>query len=83
MKSAYDPSARKRAVNLTLNEDLVNQVKGTTENLSAVVEALLARHLDEIRHGREEHLRRVDAAVRQWNEFGEKHGSISDEYPTF
>ncbi len=42
MKAAYDPNARKRPVNLTLNEDLVNQAKGVTENLSGVVEALLA-----------------------------------------
>jgi hypothetical protein len=28
MKSGYDATARKRPVNLTLNEDLVNQAKG-------------------------------------------------------
>jgi antitoxin CcdA len=42
MKSAYDRDARKRPVNLTLNEDLVNRAKGITDNLSQVVESLLA-----------------------------------------
>ena len=38
MKTAYNPAARKRAVNLTLNEDLVLQARGISDNLSAVVE---------------------------------------------
>ena len=42
MKNGYKVEARKRTVNLTLNEDLVQQAKGMTDNLSGVVESLLA-----------------------------------------
>jgi antitoxin CcdA len=42
MKYGYDLEARKRPVNLTLNEDLVQQAKGITDNLSEVVESLLS-----------------------------------------
>jgi len=80
MKQPYDPTARKRPVNLTLNEDLVSQVKGTTGNLSAVVEALLVRHLQEHQKGREDHLRKVASAIRQWNDFDARCGSLADEY---
>ncbi len=38
----HDGSARKRAVNLTVNEDLLAQARRLTDNLSNVVETLLA-----------------------------------------
>ncbi len=37
MKLGYNVDARKRAVNLTLNEDLLAHVREVTENLSSVV----------------------------------------------
>lgn len=40
MKSMQNSLARKRPVNLTINEDLVTQVKSMTNNLSGVVEQL-------------------------------------------
>ena len=40
MKCGYDLGARKRPVNLTLNEDLVQQAKGITDNLSGVCPSL-------------------------------------------
>ena len=45
MKAMQSNQARKRAVNLTLNEDLVSQAKGMTGNLSGVVEQLLADYV--------------------------------------
>jgi antitoxin CcdA len=80
MKSDYDATARKRPVNLTLNEDLVKQAKGLTDNLSQVVESLLSRYLAK---AREEQLARseaVEATVKVWNDFNAKSGSIADEY---
>jgi antitoxin CcdA len=80
MKSDYDARARKRPVNLTLNEDLVNQAKGLTDNLSQVVESLLSGYLAK---AREEQLARSEAAeatVKVWNDFNAKSGSIADEY---
>lgn len=53
MKTTYDTEARKRPVNLTLNEDLIVQVRGLTDNLSGVVESLLA---DYVEHERQQHL---------------------------
>ncbi|MCC7462133.1 MAG: type II toxin-antitoxin system CcdA family antitoxin [Gammaproteobacteria bacterium] len=82
-KSGFDPRARKRPVNLTLNEDLVRQVKEQTGNLSAVVESLLARHLERQEQERIERARQAQAAVRQWNDFGQKAGSVADEYSPF
>jgi hypothetical protein len=35
--TTFNSEARKRPVNLTLNEDLVVQVRGLTNNLSGVV----------------------------------------------
>jgi antitoxin CcdA len=80
MKSDYDVAARKRPVNLTLNEDLVNQAKGLTDNLSQVVESLLSGYLAK---AREEQLARseaVESTVKLWNDFNAKSGTISDEY---
>jgi post-segregation antitoxin (ccd killing protein) len=45
MKSNVSSAARKRPVNLTLSEDLVEQAKAMTDNLSGVVENLLAEFL--------------------------------------
>ena len=45
MKAAFNSQARKRPVDLILNEDLVVQVRGLTNKLSGVVELLLADYL--------------------------------------
>lgn len=76
----FDTTARKRPVNLTLNEDLVARARNLTSNLSGVVESLLADYVErsvEARHQREHAVRESIAA---WNAHGEKHGSIADEY---
>lgn len=80
MKSDYDVAARKRAVNLTLNEDLVNQAKGVTDNLSQVVESLLSGYLARLREERLASSRAVESTVKLWNDFNAKSGSIADEY---
>jgi antitoxin CcdA len=80
MKSDYDVGARKRPVNLTLNEDLVLQAKGLTDNLSQVVESLLTGYLARARDERQANIKAVESAVKLWNDFNSKSGSISDEY---
>jgi antitoxin CcdA len=80
MKSDYDAAARKRPVNLTLNEDLVNQAKGLTDNLSQVVETLLSGFLATAREERLAKNQAVESTVNLWNDFNAKSGSISDEY---
>ncbi|MBI3523625.1 MAG: type II toxin-antitoxin system CcdA family antitoxin [Betaproteobacteria bacterium] len=80
MKSTYNIEARKRPVNLTLNEDLIVQVRNLTDNLSGVVESLLA---DYVEHARQQHIakaRTLEATIAVWNDFNTKRGSFADEY---
>jgi len=80
MKATFNSEARKRPVNLTLNEDLVVQVRGLTDNLSGVVESLLADYLEHERQQRLAKANAVEATVSMWNAFNAKHGSFADEY---
>jgi antitoxin CcdA len=80
MKSDYDAAARKRPVNLTLNEDLVSQAKSLTDNLSGVVESLLSGYVAKARDERLAKSKAVESTVKMWNEFNAKSGSIADEY---
>jgi antitoxin CcdA len=80
MAADFDMGARKRAVNLTLNEDLVSQAKSMTDNLSAVVETLLAEFVNRERRERLQKSKALEATVAVWNRFNSKSGSIADEY---
>ena len=80
MKSTYNMEARKRPVNLTLNEDLVVQVRGLTDNLSGVVESLLADYVEHERQQRIAKTKTLEATMTMWNDFNAKHGSFADEY---
>jgi antitoxin CcdA len=82
MKSMQSNQARKRAVNLTLNEDLVSQAKCMTSNLSGVVEQLLADYVLKQNSARQEKLHNADAAAQAWNTFNEQSGSFADEHST-
>lgn len=78
--SDRDAAARKRPVNLTLNEDLVSQAKSLTDNLSGVVESLLSGYVAKARDERLANLKAVESTVNLWNDFNAKSGSIADEY---
>jgi antitoxin CcdA len=80
MKTEFDTAARKRPVNLTLNEDLVSQAKSLTDNLSAVVESLLSDFVSRERRERLHKSNAVEAAIASWNKFNSRSGSIADEY---
>jgi len=80
MKAVYDTRARKRAVNLTLNEDLVARARSMTDNLSSVVESLLVDFLVREQHKRVEAVEAAKNTCSVWNRFYEKHGSPADEY---
>jgi len=80
MKTDFDPAARKRPVNLTLNESLVSEAKSLTDNLSGVVEALLSDFVSRERRDRLQKSKAIEAAVSSWNKFNSKSGSIADEY---
>jgi antitoxin CcdA len=82
MKPAYNVDARKRAVNLSLNEDLLAHVREVTENLSGVVESLLAEYLAKERQRRSAQAKIVDSTVALWNQFAEETGSFADDHST-
>ena len=77
----YDRNAPRRAVNLSLNEDLVARAKRSTRNLSATVEELLAGYVQqEQARGRAEDVA-LDQAITALNAFNGRHGFLSDEFP--
>ena len=80
--AAYDTAARKRPVNLTLNEDLVAQARELTENLSAAVESLLGEYVAQEKQRRAAEADMVRETVAIWNRFAEKAGSFADEHST-
>ncbi|MEQ1588915.1 MAG: type II toxin-antitoxin system CcdA family antitoxin [Gallionella sp.] len=82
MKTMQISQARKRAVNLTLNEDLVSQAKGMTGNLSNVVEQLLSDYVLKQHNAQQEKLRNAKLAAQGWNAFNEQFGSFADEHST-
>lgn len=82
MKAAYNVDARKRAVNLSLNEDLLAHVRGVTPNLSGVVESLLAEYLVRERQRQADQAKVVESTVALWNQFAEDNGSFADDHST-
>jgi antitoxin CcdA len=80
--AAYNLDARKRAVNLTLNEDLLAHVREITQNLSGVVESLLAEYLVKEKQRQAAQARVVESTVALWNQFAEDHGSFADDHST-
>jgi antitoxin CcdA len=81
MKHAYKTAARKRPVNLTLNEDLVQEAKGMTDNLSGVVESLLSDFVAQEKNRRLTRAKALETTIAVWNDFNAKSGSFADEYP--
>jgi len=82
MKASYSTEARKRPVNLSLNEDLVGKARELTDNLSGVVETLLAGYVEHERQQRLAKAKTLDATIAMWNDFNARHGSFADEYST-
>jgi len=80
MTTKFNAAARKRPVNLTLNEDLVIRARAITNNLSGVVESLLAEFVERDAGERLARAKLAAASVRSWNAFNAESGSIADEY---
>ena len=80
MKYGYNSEARKRPVNLSLNEDLVQQAKGMTDNLSGVVELLLSDFVAQEQKHRLAKSKALETTIAVWNDFDVKIGSFADEY---
>lgn len=75
----YDRSAPRRAVNLSLNADLVARCGAEVGNLSAHVEKLLAADLEKRAAAAEAEKRNNELAVDAFAALYETHGSLSEE----
>lgn len=82
MKRNPAGAPRKCPVNLTLNENLVKEVKGVTDNLSGVVESLLADFVSKERERRSATVEEARATTVLWNNFAERNGSFADDHST-
>ena len=74
--------ARKRAVNLTLNEALVTKAKSYTDNLSATLESLLSEFVATQQSAQRKHQQEADVCVADWNAVHDAVGSYADEHTT-
>ena len=79
---AYDRTALKRAVNVSLNEDLVRQARRFTRNLSATLEDLLAAFVDQEERRRRDDDVRLGGLLDRVNRFHAEAGFLSDEFST-
>jgi len=82
LRVSYDQSAPRRPVNLSLNTDLLAQVREVTPNLSATVETLLGDYLQSARQQREDEQRKLDGVIDAVNDLHVRHGFLSDEFST-
>lgn len=73
---------RKKAVNLTLREDLVVSAKACIPNLSATVEQLLSEHLASRQATKDARIKQLEGSLAAWNEFSASHPSLGDEHST-
>ena len=78
----YDASSPKRPVNMTLNEDLIRQVRQRTGNLSDTVEGLLIAFLSEADAKDVKLQQQIDAHIAGSDAFIARHGSLADEFGT-
>jgi antitoxin CcdA len=67
-------------VNMTLNEDLVRQVRGLSTNLSETVESLLADFVEAAEAAAGERERQIAAHIAANEAFVAKYGSLADEF---
>ena len=76
MNDCYDTNAPKKAANVSINSDLLQQAKDLKINLSATLEDQLAYLIR--RERRAQWLDENRAALDDYNAFVEKHGVFSD-----
>ncbi|MBN8476637.1 type II toxin-antitoxin system CcdA family antitoxin [Sulfuritalea sp.] len=74
-------STAKKAANLTVRADLLEEARARKINLSQTLETALAAELKKQREA--EWLEQNKAAIEAYNRHVEKHGLFSDRYRTF
>ena len=79
---SFDRTASKRAINVSLNDDLVRQAKLYTRNLSGTLEELLDDFVTRERARRHDEDAALDRVVGALNAHHAEHGLLSDEFPS-
>lgn len=82
MNTISPSPTRKRPVNLTLSEGLVQQARSMTNNLSAVVETLLSDYVRQQTLAQQSRRQEATLVAQAWNDFNAAAGSFADEYAT-
>jgi len=77
----YNPAAKKKAANLSINESLLQQAKKLNINLSQLLEQRLVEHLREA--FQKNWLEENHAAIDAYNQRIEHNGVFSDGLRTF
>jgi post-segregation antitoxin (ccd killing protein) len=72
----------KKAVNLSLNEALVQESRTYCGNLSAKVEEMLQAYVVSERQSRQHHRQQAQQAVAGWNALHDATGSYADGHST-
>jgi hypothetical protein len=75
----YIAHGSKKAVNMTLSEDL-REARALTGNLSESVERLLAGFVAAERRRRDDKERRIDATIAMLNDLYDRHGGLGEEF---
>ena len=76
----YDRLAPKRAINVSLNDDLVRQARLYTRNLSGTLEDLLGDFVERERIRRRDEDAILDQVLEGFGAFHREHGLLSDEF---
>jgi antitoxin CcdA len=82
MSTTVPSYSRKRPVNLTLSQAVVNDAKRFSDNLSATVEELLADYVVAQSQKREARQEQARAITADWNAVHDSIGSFADEHST-
>jgi antitoxin CcdA len=76
MRRLYDGTAARRAVNISLNSDLVARARAAHLNLSSIAEAAIARALAEETRRRFD--QQIAQSVAEYHEYLAEHGSLTE-----
>ena len=68
------PKLRKKAVNATVREDILQEAKAFNVNISQVLETALASHNKRLREAK--WLKENQAAIEEYNNWYAKHGDV-------
>ena len=81
MQTAFNPGAPKKAANLSINSELLNQAKALQINLSATLEQALTERIRDKQ--RQQWLQDNQQAITQYNQRIEAEGCFSDSLRNF